>query len=234
MVEARAYQCPVCGAFAREDERTCHHCSTLLATLRCGHCFELNFLNDLHCRGCGLELGLAPLPDPSDLACPDCKVTLKAFHAGSGTLHACERCGRQLVTHGLLRALLEARETLGSAVPSVVDAPRGNPLSDPVRYRPCPGCGQLMNRKNFGSTSSVIIDVCSLHGSLFDPGELPRVLEFVRRGGLARARAALETKRPERPSMAGMLLEPSGPGVLAGLDVTDLLDFVVDLLAGKK
>lgn len=234
MVEARVYQCPVCGAFARENERSCRHCSTLLATLRCGHCFDLSFPNDLHCRGCGHELGLEPLPDPSTLACPDCKLTLKVFQAGSGQLHACERCGGQLVTHGLLRALLESREILGSAVPSVVDAPRGNPLSDPVRYRPCPACGQFMNRKNFGGTSGVIIDVCSLHGSFFDPGELPRVLEFVRRGGLAKARATEQAQRPERASMARVVPDTGGPSTMTGLDLTDLFDFVVDVLTTKK
>lgn len=230
MVEARALQCPVCGAFAQENERSCRHCSSLLATLRCGHCFELSFPNDLHCRGCGLELGLEPLSDASSLSCPDCKLTLKAFHAGSGLLHACERCGGQLVAHGLLRALLESREVLGRAVPSIGDSPRGNPLSDPVRYRPCPGCGLLMNRKNFGGTSGVIIDVCSRHGSFFEAGELPRVLEFARRGGLVRERAAIEArKRAERPNVASML--PAAPGTtLPDVGIVDLLDFVIDLL----
>src|SRR6188768_1613186 len=124
MTEARAYQCPVCGAFARDQERSCRHCSTVLATLRCGHCFELNFPDDLHCRGCGAELGLEPLPEQSRLVCPDCQQPLEAFSAESGTLHACGRCGGQLVGHGLLRALLETREVLGKAVASVVDAPR--------------------------------------------------------------------------------------------------------------
>src|SRR6188768_2993909 len=98
MAEARVYQCPVCGAFAQEGERSCRHCSTALATLRCGHCFELSFPDDLHCRGCGLELGLAPAADASKLACPDCKLPLQAFSAGTGMLHACERCGGQLVS----------------------------------------------------------------------------------------------------------------------------------------
>ena len=235
MVEARVYQCPVCGAFAQENERTCRHCSTLLATLRCGHCFELSFPNDLHCRGCGLELGLEPVPDPSSLSCPECKSALKAFQAGSGLLHACERCGGQLVTHGLLRALLESREVLGSAVPSIVDAPRGNPLSDPVRYRPCPGCGLLMNRKNFGGTSGVIIDVCSLHGSFFDRGELPRVLEFARRGGLVREKGAREArKRAERPDVPSMLPASPSTTLLPDLSVVDLLDFVIDLLTASR
>ncbi len=99
-----------------------------------------------------------------------------------------------MVTHDLLRALIEQREALGQAALSSADAPRGNPLADPVRYRPCPGCGHFMNRKNFGGVSGIVVDVCSAHGTFFDAGELPRVLEFVRRGGLAKANAVLRTE----------------------------------------
>lgn len=225
----------MCGAFARENERTCRHCATVLATLRCAHCFELNFPNDLHCRGCGHELGLEPVPDASLLSCPDCKLPLIVFQAGTGQLHACERCGSQLVTHGLLRALLESREILGAAVASPASARRSNPLDNPVRYRPCPGCGQMMNRKNFAGASGIIIDVCSLHGSFFDAGELPRVLEFVRRGGLVREKAALEArKRAERPNVPSMLPVASSTTLLPELGVRDLLDFVIDVLTASR
>jgi Zn-finger nucleic acid-binding protein len=236
VVEARVYQCPVCGAFARELERSCRHCSTQLATLRCARCYDLNYPDDLHCRGCGVELGLEPVPDHSELPCPDCKVPLKAFRASGSLLHACERCGGQLVAHALLRELLEARETLGSAVPSSAQVPRSNPLSDPVRYRSCPVCRQMMNRKNFAGTSGVIIDVCALHGCYFDPGELPRILEFVSRGGLAKAKAAKEAQqRPERPSMARLAPDtPTTAHAASGLDFIDLLDFVVDILTAHK
>lgn len=230
MVEARIYQCPVCGAFARDRERSCRHCSTLLATLRCGHCFDLNFPDDLHCRGCGLEVGLAVATADSEQTCPDCKLPLTTFKAGAGQLQACERCGAQMVTHGLLRALLEQREVLGAAVPSPGEAPRGNPLKDPVRYRPCPSCQLLMNRKNFGGASGIIVDVCVRHGTFFDAGELPRVLEFVRRGGLAQAQAALKNNGPNVAG-AGPALSAApvhSPGIVE--DWVDLLTFVVDVL----
>jgi Zn-finger nucleic acid-binding protein len=233
MAEARAYQCPVCGAFAQDGERACRHCASLLATLRCGHCFELSFPDALHCRGCGLELGLSPEAEASALKCPDCQVELRAFQAGAGRLLACGRCGGQLVTHGLLRALIEQREALGRAVPSL-DAPRGNPLSAPVRYRACPCCGQMMNRKNFGGSSGIVIDVCSLHGTLFDRGELPRVLEFVRRGGLARAQLpqpALTTPLAS-PLPASSAAEPlsGAKAPLLADGVVELVDFVIDML----
>jgi Zn-finger nucleic acid-binding protein len=104
-----------------------------------------------------------------------------------------------------------------------------------VRYRPCPGCGLLMNRKNFGGTSGVILDVCSLHGSFFDRGELPRVLEFARRGGLLREKAALEArKRAARPDVPSMLPASPSTTVLPDLSLLDLLDFVIDLLTASR
>lgn len=233
MPEARVYQCPVCGAFAKDGERTCGHCSTFLATLRCAQCFELNFPGDLHCRGCGHELGLSLVPDRSGQTCPDCKLPLQAFKAGAGELQACERCGGQMVTHGLLRALLEQREAIGSALPSLATAPRGNPLQDPVRYRACPSCLQMMNRKNFGGASGIVVDVCAVHGTFFDAGELPRVLSFVRHGGLAKAQAALRASevRPARlDSSGGLTPAAAAPTSAMFDDLVDLVGFVVDVL----
>lgn len=51
-------------------------------------------------------------------------------------------------------------------------------------YRPCPRCGALMNRQNYGRSSGVILDVCSAHGVWFDADELERLLTWVRRGGI--------------------------------------------------
>lgn len=236
MPDALAYQCPVCGAFAREAERSCRHCATALATLRCSHCFELNYPDDLHCRGCGHELGLELIPLASELRCPDCRLPLKSFSAGGGSLLSCERCGGQLVSHELLRALLEERQVLGNAVPSAT-VPRSNPLLKPVRYRPCPQCAQLMNRKNFGSTSGIVIDVCTIHGSFFDAGELPRVLTFVKRGGLrkAQAAAAANPARPPSPSPGPLaVLGSSADSPLPNaFDVLDLFSFVVGVLTRK-
>ena len=46
-----------------------------------------------------------------------------------------------------------------------------------------------MNRVNFGRRSGVVVDSCAKHGTWFDADELRRVVEFVRDGGLDRARA---------------------------------------------
>jgi len=66
-------------------------------------------------------------------------------------------------------------------------APQAAP---PVRYRPCPQCGKMMNRQNFGRLSGTIVDVCSGHGTFLDRGELHQVVKFILEGGFSRMRQA--------------------------------------------
>jgi Zn-finger nucleic acid-binding protein len=193
----------------------------------------LNFHGDLHCRGCGHELGIALDAERSEARCPDCAVALSSFRADAGALLSCERCGGQFVRHELLRALLEEREALGRTLPELGTVPRANPLESELRYRTCPVCPDLMNRKNFGTTSGIIVDVCAKHGVFFDAGELPRVLAFVRHGGLHRGANALR----HEAQAAGGLIHPltefkrDPPTLLE--DLSDLVDFVRHVLSGR-
>ena len=45
-----------------------------------------------------------------------------------------------------------------------------------------------MHRQNFARVSGVIVDTCKGHGVWFNQGELRRVVEFIRAGGMDRAR----------------------------------------------
>jgi hypothetical protein len=91
----------------------------------------------------------------------------------------------------------------------------------------------MMNRKNFGGTSGIVVDVCALHGTFFDAGEHPRVLELVRRGGLAKAQRVVQNV-PARPAAASMFGElTSAPPSSFVDDLVDLLGFVVDVLRRK-
>ncbi len=238
MPEAEVRRCPVCGAPVAAGARSCDFCSAPLSTVRCAGCFALNPAESLHCAGCGHKLGLEPLARPVALGCPRCQAPFHGFGAGSGTLCECERCGGQFVEHALLAELLERRELHRSVQRAL--PPRQNPLNAPVRYLKCPACSALMNRNNFGGTSGIVVDVCPRHGVWFDPGELPRILEFVQAGGLERARErqALEKKRAEREQrlQSRSLAEPSPPakdpyGWSSLADsAADLLDFVVTVL----
>ena len=65
------------------------------------------------------------------------------------------------------------------------------------RYRPCPVCRTLMNRKLHGKRSGVIVDSCRDHGIWLDAGELRQLLEWSRAGGekLNQERRALEQQQ---------------------------------------
>ena len=211
MTRARVVHCPDCGGDASEQDRICKYCGAPIATVRCAHCYHMNIPDAVHCSGCGRQLGLEPVGEPDELRCPDCDRPFEAFSGGPGRLHDCPSCGGQFVEHALLRDLLEQREVYGQVAPRAAVAQ--NPLRQPVRYIPCPACGALMNRTNFGRASGVIVDVCQKHGIWFDAGELPRVLAFVEAGGLRRARQReQEEARLERQSLAARLPPPSAAG----------------------
>jgi Zn-finger nucleic acid-binding protein len=227
--KARVYRCPACGGDADEQARSCRFCSAAIATVRCAGCFHMNSAEAVHCSGCGRQLGLEPVGVMANLTCPDCRTPCQAFgHESPGVLYDCLRCGGQFIEHALLADLLERREVLGRAVPHHL--PPENPLKQPVRYLPCPACGQMMNRKNFGTTSGIIVDHCHKHGMWFDPGELPRVLAFVQSGGLERARQReREEQRArqarERAERSAVLAPPSGAGFMASREASDLTLF---------
>jgi Zn-finger nucleic acid-binding protein len=87
--------------------------------------------------------------------------------------------------------------------------PRPGTGHDEKKYRPCPECEKLMLRRHYGRRSGIVIDVCRKHGIWFDSEELPRILDWIRRGGLAQADAeqAREKERAERLERARL---PSG------------------------
>ncbi len=70
-------------------------------------------------------------------------------------------------------------------------------------YRPCPCCGKMMQRRNYGRKSGVILDVCREDGLWFDAEELQQILAWIRSGGLeiAKQREA-ESQREARTRQA--------------------------------
>jgi Zn-finger nucleic acid-binding protein len=108
---------------------------------------------------------------------------------GSVTLDECTRCGGLWVDSRSFRRICE--ETEEQTMVLTADPPREATLdvSRPTRYWPCPECRRLMHRQNFARVSGVIVDTCKGHGVWFNEGELRRIVEFIRDGGLERARA---------------------------------------------
>jgi Zn-finger nucleic acid-binding protein len=235
-VEAPTYHCTSCGAPVAEATRRCGFCAAPVASVRCAHCFQMNVTEAVHCSGCGRRLGLEPVGKAGALECPRCDQKLEAFSAGNGKLYDCNNCGGQFVEHALLRQLLEQKELYGGALPRRIVKPQ-NPLNERVVYVKCPSCSEHMNRKNFGESSGVIVDICPQHGSWFDTGELPRVLAFVEQGGLERTRklrAETERRRErERRDATAPVLAASERSTLGADDASvlaDVADIALSLL----
>jgi Zn-finger nucleic acid-binding protein len=96
--------------------------------------------------------------------------------------------GRAVLERLLEEARREAASaaTASAAVAGLSDSRESTPQRS--LYRPCPECQTLMNRRNFGSASGVILDSCHEHGMWFDAHELNRILQWIRSGGEARVR----------------------------------------------
>src|SRR5690349_4384648 len=119
------------------------------------------------------------------MQCPSCDLPMGSEGIGGEALYRCSACGGEFCTHQVLRRLLFAHAPAPNAPARVYVRP--SPLSDPMRYRKCPACQEMMLRKNFRETSGIIVDVCSAHGVWFDRGELGMVFEFVATGAFAKA-----------------------------------------------
>jgi Zn-finger nucleic acid-binding protein len=190
-----AAPCPYCGNECPPLVRICPHCDVRLDNVRCQRCFSLQSPGAFSCHRCAAPLDLEPLLDATDAPCPRCQHPLEAAPGDDARMHECPRCGGMFVRREHLAELLSRAELGGGFRES---QPRVAAL-DPVRYVPCPLCHASMNRVNFGRVSGVIVDVCKMHGTWFDAGELTRVIAFAASGGLDKTRAReLDDQRDER------------------------------------
>ena len=185
--------CPHCGGGVAEHDKTCAHCSSALLLKACPRCLSRVFHGHKHCPACGTELGVAAMEPAADRLCPRCTTPMHARRVEDTVIDECERCHGIFLDQLAVKRLVEDRkqtraEAILGALPPA-DPTKTSPLPAPGErmYVKCPACKQLMNRKLFSGGSGVIIDVCRAHGVYFDQGELPRVIEFVMKGGLETA-----------------------------------------------
>ena len=187
-MEAAALTCPQCGAAAGAHAVQCSFCRARLATTACSSCFGLVFVGSKHCAHCGAAIAAAEARS-GERACPRGCGTLHRVELGGVALDECAGCsGVWLVVEVFKRLCAEEERRsvlLGAELQERTTPATATPT---VRYVPCPDCARLMNRVNFGKRSGIIVDSCAKHGTWFDAHELRRVVEFVRDGGLDRAR----------------------------------------------
>lgn len=192
--DAAMLNCPGCGAPCSPEKTRCDYCKSTLATVRCPRCFGLLFEGHKHCGHCGAAVDVPARALHSDnhteRQCPRCDQSLVANLVGGTLLDQCNNCGGLWIDQSAFEGVMEEREKQQHVTNALghLPLPKGQVDIKAVKYLKCPDCEKLMNRRNFGKSSGVIIDVCGAHGIWFDRGELPKIIDFVRAGGLTEAR----------------------------------------------
>lgn len=117
-------------------------------------------------------------------ACPRCSAPMQPMPIAP--IDECTACHGVFVDQPTVQQIIDgaiAAEALLAALPRA--ELRMTVAPGQKMYLPCPVCSELMNRKLFAA--GLVIDVCRAHGTFFDIGELPAMIDFVLSGGLARA-----------------------------------------------
>ena len=158
------------------------------------------FLGSKFCAHCGERAVNAEiLPDGHAGQCPRCKIDLQSLKVGATGMRECLRCGGFWMGIEAFESLCADKEEQSVVISYAGSKPRELDSLPSINYVPCPDCKQLMNRSNFAHSSGVVIDLCKQHGVWFDAEELPKIIEFIDKGGLARSREkekiALEDER---------------------------------------
>jgi len=188
-MEAGTLNCPMCGAPSASDATHCEHCGARLATVACPSCFGLMFVGEKFCPHCGAAAQRITVDARSNLPCQRCETFLETAEVGGHTIRECARCDGLWIDNETFQTICAEREQqvpfLG--IPSLQN-PNAVATLGPVAYLKCPACRELMNRVNFAACSGVIIDVCRADGTWFDHAELRRIIDFIREGGMDKAR----------------------------------------------
>ena len=186
-MKIEALNCPNCGAGVSSDKTGCVFCHSRLKTMACPSCLRAMFVGSKFCAHCGSKVILAKTSEEKVGDCPRCKVNLKPLQIGETNLRECPDCDGLWVGVQTFEEICADHERQAEVL-RVVRENIIHKTPAKIQYVPCPDCKNLMNRNNFAKISGVVIDICKQHGVWCDAEELPRIIEFIRKGGLDHAR----------------------------------------------
>lgn len=190
--EPRVLRCSSCGGLLNEGAAVCSSCGgeiTLeerLLTEVCPQCYARMARGARYCMECGVAIRPQKITTiPQGAVCPRCRSALRSRVVNTVRIIECSACAGLWISPECFERILgeaeKATEVVSGGAPA--DVPRTSLAEPPLQYLPCPLCKTVMNRRNFGATSGVIIDYCRSHGLWLDHRELENILRFVRRGG---------------------------------------------------
>lgn len=187
-MKVEAQNCPNCGVSVADNSNYCGHCRSRLKTMSCSSCYGTIFQGNKFCPLCGEKAANAKVIDEKNLGeCPRCKTKLQLIEIEDISFSECERCDgvwTDVETFETICANNEKQAAVLGKLDEIID----HVTPTKIQYVPCPECKHLMHRNNFARSSGVIVDTCKNHGIWFDAEELPRIIKFIRRGGLDYAR----------------------------------------------
>jgi Zn-finger nucleic acid-binding protein len=197
-------RCSACGALVGETETSCSYCHAQVIRRPapfgpvCPECYARNAENARYCASCGIAF----LPQPvrtrvEALHCPVCSGSgLSPRSLGGIWVEECPQCLGLWTPGDVLDRLIERiRERLEQEnAPAHATGPpkRRSKWQPEFTYRKCPECGVMMQRRNFGRRSGVVVDWCGSHGTWLDSNELEDIADFVMQGGLRTVEAGAE------------------------------------------
>jgi Zn-finger nucleic acid-binding protein len=188
-MKVEALNCPNCGAGVASDRTQCEFCKTRLKTIACSSCLGLVFAGSLFCGHCGAKaIDVDTSSGDGNGECPRCKIVLGRLQIDNIELNECSRCGGMWAGVETFESICSDGEDQAAVLGFIGKRQYSAETLEKVTYVPCPDCKQLMNRSNFARASGVIIDICKHHGVWFDAGELPKIIQFIQKGGMQIAR----------------------------------------------
>ena len=196
-MKVEALNCPNCGAGVASDKTQCEFCKTRLKTVGCPSCLGLMFVGNRFCGHCGGRSVQTASGESGELGeCPRCQKQITHLQIGEAALNECLTCSGMWADVETFEKVCADREQQSAVLGFIGKREIAAAPPAKVSYVPCPKCKQLMNRSNFARASGVIIDICKQHGVWFDAGELPKIIEFIQKGGMeiSRQREKMEIR----------------------------------------
>jgi Zn-finger nucleic acid-binding protein len=202
-MDAGTLNCPSCGAVVSKDAVQCEYCHAQLETVACPKCLGMMFVGTKFCPHCGAAAQAVAQGTPTKRDCPRCSEALTAVEVAKMPLEECMRCGGLWVDVATFDRICADSEAQAAASGMQLPPAPAGMRDAKVHYLKCPQCQNLMNRKNYAEHSGIILNVCRAHGVWLDRDEIREIIEFVRAGGLDRARQAeIEELQRTRSSLA--------------------------------
>jgi Zn-finger nucleic acid-binding protein len=188
-LQPEALNCPNCGGAVMSDKTQCEFCRSRLKTVGCPKCLGLMFLGAKFCSHCGAKAGeISVIEDTNSGDCPRCKQRLETIGISSVTVRECTKCGGFWTSTDTFETICADQESQAAVLGFIGSEAHPHAHPSTISYVPCPDCKELMNRSNFAKSSGVIVDMCKQHGVWFDADELPKIIDFINKGGMARSR----------------------------------------------